>query len=271
MNGYVNRYPEQIRGLIAPNNLSWLTDIREHGCFLQADDRFFSESCYESKKPLIVIWGDSFAASIYPGLKAQQSKMQFGLSQLTTAACPPIFNLEELKFSKNCNYINQEVFDYVVRVKPRVIILSAEWVNKDYPLTNLELREKAYKTLQLLKRALPESSIIMLGTFPIWVDGGPLVKIIETWKKQGDKTAPIPVYLEADTLSTANNVLKDAAVKAGIEFIAPTSILCDQSKCISRTGDSAEELIAIDFGHLSKKGSEYFASQIWDKILPMLR
>src|ERR1019366_10620782 len=42
-------------------------------------------------KPLIVLWGDSHAASLYPGLKAMQDKeADFRIDQFTAAGCPPI-------------------------------------------------------------------------------------------------------------------------------------------------------------------------------------
>jgi len=66
---------------------------RLHTCLLETDDTKaqFTSDCLESRRPLLFLWGDSFAAALYPGLKQLQQSVSFGLAQFTSAGltCSP--------------------------------------------------------------------------------------------------------------------------------------------------------------------------------------
>ncbi|CAF1505536.1 unnamed protein product, partial [Rotaria sordida] len=47
----------------------------------------------------VVLWGDSYAAHLYPGIRA--AKPDFRITQLTVAGCPPIIGYAT-RFHFNC-------------------------------------------------------------------------------------------------------------------------------------------------------------------------
>src|SRR5262249_2394231 len=67
-------------------------EYRSNTCFLdrRQDPTEFRAECSDTKRPLVLLWGDSHAASIYPGLRNLSKSISFGLSQFTASGCPPL-------------------------------------------------------------------------------------------------------------------------------------------------------------------------------------
>jgi len=76
-----------------------------------------------------------------------------------------------------------------------------------------------------------------------------------------------PIMQRAILLNDLDLRLEKLAVTEGAVYISPIKILCKGDECISRVGDRAEDFIAIDYGHFSRNGSEFFIGQIQEKIL----
>jgi len=268
--GLAFRLPKEIRSIIQPVNFRWSEFTREGECYIQDPSMVrHSLSCYEQTRPLLALWGDSHAASLYPGLKKLQSQQNFGLTQLTQSACGPIFGLTNLTFRKNCNEVNQEVFAALIKEQPDVLVLQAAWMHRDYPLSKEELSSKFTGTLNAIRQKLPATKIIVIGPLPKWQDS-PQKVIFMSWKKSYDKTRMPDIMQKAETLDDIDILLKDISGNAGVQFISAIDNLCNIDGCISRVGDDPADLIAKDYGHLSRAGSEYFAEKIKNEIFSAL-
>ena len=69
--------------------LAWQHDVRYHECHLQEPETDMQASeCIEAARPLLLLWGDSHAASLYPGLARLQADKSFGIAQLTQSRVP---------------------------------------------------------------------------------------------------------------------------------------------------------------------------------------
>lgn len=54
--------------------------------------------------------------------------------------------------------------------------------------------------------------------------------------------------------------LRQTSIDLGINYVSLVHILCDASGCLGRLGETAETVVAWDYGHLTKKGAEHLVS-----------
>ena len=68
-----------------------------------------------------------------------------------------------------------------------------------------------------------------------------------------------------------NLALGQLAIASGVAYLSPVDALCNEQGCIAKTGDNPEDFIAMDYGHLSKSGSEFFSKAYQDQLLNLLK
>src|SRR5260370_35634540 len=55
----------------------------------------FADDCVDrGRRPLILVWGDSTAGALMPGLRKAQESRAFGLAQFTASSCIPALNTD---------------------------------------------------------------------------------------------------------------------------------------------------------------------------------
>jgi len=246
----------------------WSNAVREGGCYLQGrNDLNHGELCLESRRPLLVLWGDSHAASLYPGLKTLQEQIPFGLTQWTQGACPPLQDSRS-RFNSNCDIINQRILDAVTEMKPEVVILGAAWVHPEYPDTNEQIVNKLSGMVRILKTRIPTSHIVIVGALPRWSPSLP--EILRDYVKRNGRIPPVylppPENQMNATLQELDGMLKAAAANLGATFICPEEVFCTTSGCLTRTADTPEGLVSFDDAHLNPSGAEFFIAQIGSKL-----
>jgi peptidoglycan/LPS O-acetylase OafA/YrhL len=262
------RFPEQVRVLSNPIDLSWESYIQWDRCHLQDPNKAeHDQSCYQTTRPLVVLWGDSHAASLYPGLKHIQERRGFGLTQLTQAGCGPIFGLEKLIHNPHCNEVNDRVFSSLQTLQPDTLIIHAAWRHDHYPLSNDSLFIKLRDTLTQIKAKLGKTRVILVGPIPRWPDS-PQRSAFNYWRKSVVKTAAVPTYIDATILYDVEVIVSQAAVEGGVEYVSPRDHLCSGAQCLWKVGDDKHDFIARDYGHLSKAGSIFLAERIFPGVLP---
>ena len=230
---------------------------REKDCML--DYKYpasaYKDFCVEKKRPLIFVWGDSHAGSLYPGFKALQDggKYQFGLGERTAAICPPVLGIEPRPL---CQSLNDSSIDAIRQSKPDVVILYAWWHNKRYDLRNLE------STVAEIKKAgVPR--IILLGAVPYWQKALPLI-LMEEWKK-GPPTRLPPLRLKEGLdpdLDEATAIMRARSERMGIEFISGMQFFCNEEGCLTRLNEDAKQPLSYDYGHLSTSAVIYYVEQL---------
>lgn len=264
--GLKSRYPDSYQRFVEKIDFKWPDYVRFDQCHIQSHNLSnHSEICRETKRPLIAIWGDSHASSLYPGFKKLQGVRDIGVQQLTTAGCPPILDLKDLRYKKNCNEINQSVLKTITADQPEILILHAAWTHEQYPLTNDELNQKLKETIQTIQSKLPNTRIIILGTTPRW-KGSPQSESFRYLRGLINKKDPVPMLQTAEKLNDIEKILKSVATDTGVEFVSVIDALCNADSCLARTSDLPQDFTAIDYGHLSKSGSEHLVKEIKNKL-----
>lgn len=257
--GFENRFPDIVRNMMAKGGRTAITEgWRDKDCMLdyRLPPSNYKAFCIEKKRPLVFIWGDSHAGSLYPGFQALQDagKYTFGLGERTAAICPSVLGIEPRPL---CKSLNDDTIQAIRDARPDVVILYSWWHNKRYDLTNLEA------TVQEIRKAgVPR--IIMLGAVPYWKKHLPQI-LLEEWKK-GPVQARPPLRLNDGFLDpevrTATVLMRERAQKMGIEFVSGMDFFCNDQGCLTRTTDDAVQPLSYDYGHLSTGAMVYYVERL---------
>jgi peptidoglycan/LPS O-acetylase OafA/YrhL len=244
----------------------WHEDYRRGTCFLDAtidrSDKFsdFCTSTHARGTPLVMLWGDSHAASLYKGLSVNSNKFHFNISQFTASGCPPVFDFDVIN-SKNCKELNSFVYNKIKDSKPDSLIMSGYWSLYDgkekweqLDFNKLELTINAIKKLGV-------KNIIIIGNLPTYT-----VSQTDMLKKRfRNEKINIRTYRNFnEKIFEINKQLEKFSQQKGIKFFNPLDFLCDNTGCmISLTNDGITPL-AFDYGHLTAEGSIYLVSKFLD-------
>ena len=250
--GFGFRFPPEIRAI---------AQLAKHGnlgfrdkCFLDVPGSEFNSSCIEQgSKPLLLLWGDSTAAALYPGLKNAQATVPFRLARFTASACPPILAAGA---DARCDAANEIVLDLIKSNRPEIVLLHAWWDGtKDL--------EKFRETIDQLK-ALDVKRIVILGPVPVWKRTLPhtLVNFYRLRHTIADRIASGVSGPEGDAR------MEVFSKSAGTEYISAWHVLCNPEGCMTRVGPSASDVIITDKVHLSDTGSDLLIEDIKRNLFP---
>jgi hypothetical protein len=64
-----------------------------------------------------------------------------------------------------------------------------------------------------------------------------------------------------DAPAKIDALMRPFCQRLGVEYISPCEILGGRDGFLVRLGDTADSLVAFDYGHLTKVGSEYLVSR----------
>src|SRR6185369_16968876 len=166
------------------------------------------------------------------------------IAQFTVGACPPILG------SDRCAPLNNDTFYTIGSTKPDVVLLHATWKEG----TDLNgLRE----TISNL-RQLGTPRIIIVGPVPYWKRTLPFL-LVNSYRFQHR----IPDRMTNSVSGSTIDSLMEAFSKGeNVEYISAWKRFCNVEGCLTRTGSSAEDVVALDQVHLSDRGSEFLGEAI---------
>ncbi|HEY4069699.1 MAG TPA: acyltransferase family protein, partial [Burkholderiaceae bacterium] len=238
---------------------------RLHDCLLDPPDmarmasgqKTFSKVCdggaADSGRPLILIWGDSHAASLYPGLHAYALQHGFDVAQFTGSACPPIVEGDIPDKPKGCDELGKVALRKITELKPAIVVLAGYWSRYQAPAAATNgIYPALAGTLNSIRQLSP-ARIVLVGHLPTFFDkqAGIGVRMFEPGKR--DRT-----YKGFDERSRASDgLVRTIAATAGVSFFSPIDLLCNAGGCLLSTSDRELKPIAWDYGHLTAWGSEF--------------
>lgn len=226
--------------------------------------------CAEPGKHKVFLWGDSYAAALYPGLVALQkeTKKSFSIEQFTDGNGSPFFaNLSLADNKKDLVTTNQEKLQILSSMKPEKVVIT--WmVNGSNAIQDPMQAVAGIKdTISRIHQASPGTEIIVIGPVPQWNEN--LVAILlKYWDKFG--TYP-PKYMDYGLNKGVfdwDALLSKELNQDGVMYISALKELCNDQGCITRVGEDVHDLAAADWGHLTPAASRYFIERIKDKLLP---
>ena len=93
----------------------------------------FADTCIDrDRRPLVLIWGDSTAGALLPGLRKAQETRAFGIAQFTSNSCIPALNAD-IPGSPNCRAMNDKVLSLARQIKPDIVVLHGRSISITSP------------------------------------------------------------------------------------------------------------------------------------------
>lgn len=256
-NGLPKRFSQEVLELI-DFNYDYKTVYRVGTCHIESKKKItkpFFNNCeieLNENKKNILIWGDSLAAHLYPGIDEKYGK-DFNIFQRTTGACKPY--LKKNKKSKDiCASINHFIIEEISTLKPSKIFLSGFWKKEDL---------KSIKEVINFLKNKNFSQIYLVGPSPRWHD--PLPKILY---KEYRLKREIPKYLSDENhkkFFELDKIFGDFSAKNSIKYLSPINILCKKNyTCLVKTENASDSIVNWDENHFTEKASKFIFSKFID-------
>jgi peptidoglycan/LPS O-acetylase OafA/YrhL len=269
--GAAFRYPPGVRDFAAfeydPG-----TDYREDACEIDADrvepPYRINTVCLDPAMPgarQVVLWGDSHAASLYPGLRAlQQQGAKIQIAQLTTGGCPPLLGIRLGKRARCLEY-TEWMLGQIELMKPDTVVIGGSWASyarragsADGELAALE------RTVEALE-ASGVRRVVVFGSLPVWTIAQPNVAI-RIWQETGRVPRTTHSYFDVEATRMDARV-GEVIAHTGAVFVSPLQALCDTDGCpLSTTADRAVP-VTWDTNHLTAAGSRLLVQRVAARIL----
>ena len=268
------RYPPALRPLAA-TRYDRQRDLYEDAyrggvCYLGFDLTFtdIGTQCidppHENSK-LLVLWGDSHAASLYPGLRSRLAETGgYRIAQFTESVCPPVLGyISDTR--KNCAEFNQSVIRAIGSLHPDVVVLEGHWSLYAGVNGRTLLESEAIHRTLLALRKVGQFRVVVMGSLPTWKINQPDV-ILRLWQHDRVLEPRTNQHLDTSTIA-ADRVVREAAVGTGARFISPLHLLCTPEGCLLSADPAHVEPVAWDRGHLSREGSRLLIDLAWPQIM----
>jgi peptidoglycan/LPS O-acetylase OafA/YrhL len=250
--GFDSRLPPEIRAMteVPEQTSQW----RIHQCMLDLNhETSFADDCVDqNRRPLILLWGDSTAGALMPGLRKAQESRDFGIAQFTSSSCISAINAD-IPGVPNCRAINDRVLELARQLKPDVVLLHGTWE---------KYLDHVAETVTALKQATG-ARVVVLGPVPVWKRGLPneVLRFFLLYHRL------IPERLKASGSNGYDAEMRAALLPRGAEFMSAWDTLCNTDGCLTRVGDEASDILVSDQVHLTEKGSVFLVQSIIDVLL----
>ena len=231
---------------------------RDRRCALEADqdETAFAPECLadalEHPDQATLLWGDSHAMHLAPGLRALAVP---AFAQLTATSCPPIVGYAA-RGRPHCASINRWVLGWAKSHRPRTVLLAASWPTYDGYAT-------VSGTIAAL-RAAGVPRVILVGPFPSFRE--PVAEQLLLDAASG----PLPERLSSPRLARLERVdgeLRALARAAGALYASPLELLCSERDCLVAPGGDPAQILLFDQSHLTTAGSDYLARRLLEPYL----
>jgi hypothetical protein len=170
-----------------------------------------------------VLWGDSAATALHPGIQAVMGD-RYNIAELTASACPP-FGADYIPLSERplCGEVNAFVLSYIAKTQLDVVLLSAA---PNYP--GVDIAKYTRSTIIALK-LIGIRRVIVVGPPPMWPEAMPKL-ILKAYLKNERADFPDKLDLPSTVESASEAVdqsLKDVSEQAGASYVSAYHTLCD--------------------------------------------
>jgi len=262
------RIPAHFADLV--NRSIHTNQFRERICFLQADQQFseLKPECtarsHDAAKPTLMIWGDSHAAHLYPGISKQPWTANFNLMQITASACEPIHR-NVVGGRPFCPETQLRARKLIEEIKPEILILtgrSLDLKGDPDPSRPGSAKDTDLEGLVAALRNAGVGQVYVVGPVPKWHMALPQLMFIR------NRLHPTNLHhrervVNARELPTQDRALKAATELGGGKYISLMDAMCVKSKCLTLVPTMAEDaIVQFDTEHITTQGSEWLASTV---------
>jgi peptidoglycan/LPS O-acetylase OafA/YrhL len=203
----------------------------------------------------VLIWGDSHAQAIAPGIVRYIPK-NWQVLQIASSGCATNPNIEEPSSSSQCNQSNYFAIKTIRESKPDVVVIAQ---NGGYELNNVQQTVEKLNNLGVKK-------VVFVGPTPHWTSDLPKILARKLNMVIPRKTH---VGIDFDVFAKNDIMKKEIPTTERQTYVDIINLFCDSSGCLTYLGDDPKTgIITWDYGHLTPIASEYLAKNILiDKIV----
>jgi peptidoglycan/LPS O-acetylase OafA/YrhL len=278
LDGVPSRFPGDVQHLVKDFQTEAIQAYRTGTCFLtdvQSSTALESDciSVVRAEDPFVLLWGDSHAAQLFPGLASMQRHKAFNLAQYTVSGCPPIVTFSSMQRA-NCVSINNFVMRRIEALKPHTVILAGRW--------DLYQRGGEWGAIDpAAVRATIDSlvasgveRIVVVGQFPVWTLPPSRIPIrnhqLSMFSGQADRLAELSdvnsAYVDSAAFDAEEKVRRYFTAP-NVRVVSPRTTLCSLDACQLYAPGTPPQPIAWDDSHLTVAGSVYFVSKNAEQML----
>lgn len=231
-------------------------------CFADQSQSFevlFENDCVTgaAARPRIVLFGDSHAAHLLPGVRRIFGERGYRVEQYASASCRSIDHDDS---PKRC----REFYDaFIRRALPRigagdVLLVSSNWTNTLLELPAAELRASLRKLLERLTRT--GAIVVLLGDSPHFHEPPSTFAFKKGMLEAQD------MFMRAEDNDNVNDLLREESRRFPVLFVDPMRAFCARGGEPGCQVRAAGGFLFLDAAHLSALGSEHLARGIWDEF-----
>jgi peptidoglycan/LPS O-acetylase OafA/YrhL len=252
--GFDFRLPAEIRAMASVPTQAKRWRVHECMLDLSVETNFAADCADRDSRPLVLVWGDSTAGALIPGLRKAQETRNFGIAQFTSSSCIPALKAD-IPDNPNCRAMNDKVLTLARDLQPDVVLLHGTW---EKHLDNVAATVAAVKQQT-------RARVVVLGPLPFWRRSVP--NEVLRFYMMHHRLVPPRVIGVARSDSAYDNLMREKLLPLGAEFISAREEMCNAEGCLIRVGDSAGDIIISDQAHLTEKGSDFLIGAIIDRVL----
>lgn len=244
-----------------------------------SDGRITPESCRPRAPVQVIVWGDSHADALYPGVAVWAERRGYAIQQSTMGGCPPLPGVRAIlvpgREHVDCAPFNTSVLQDIARAPElKLIVLIARWplygdVQPSYDINSprveiedasakrgvrIPLEEALDRTLTAIARTGTKARVLIVGPVPELTFNPPLCIAQRRLLKQGEQscwTADSGLPLSRAWIAEAQ-IARVLIRHMAVATVNPTSTLCAQGRCrVAAEG----RLLYFDDDHLSATGA----------------
>lgn len=194
-----------------------------------------------------LLWGDSHAQALSSGLRAV-APQGVQVAQVATSLCRPDVAEYESVPDGRCRRANAFAVASIRALRPGVVVLAQSGA---YTAVDWEALAR-----QII--ALGASRVVVVGPAPQWAPSLPEVVAKQYWGRDFHRVSH---GLAASVLESDRQLKTRLANSTSLTYVSLIDGLCTADGCQATVGDS-KDLLTLDYGHLTPKGSVFVAETI---------
>jgi len=265
LGGYPSRFSPTLRAIANLSLQHPETDWRVHRCyFIPGETDTFAEECTPDKRPgipRVLLWGDSHAAHLYPGLVNLQKQHEFDLIQWTAAGCPPT-RTPLATDEKNCPRLRATALRELPLVAPNTVLLAGAW---ELYLQRGVRAETMIAAVMDDIRWLQQSGIrriVVFGPGPTWNPSLP-TELVRYMGLRRTEEIPVRLGTVSDAVWHLDVAMFARVAAAEARYVSVLNLFCDRSGCrTSGDGEPRPDLLFGDRDHLTVRGSRLLTDAV---------
>jgi peptidoglycan/LPS O-acetylase OafA/YrhL len=245
--------------LEAYNAYDYRQAYRSGNCY-SPDSGVFGDSCLAlaAGKANWLLWGDSFAAHYFSGLRMAADPQTINIMQATQAACMPTFNAAAQGHA-SCRRFASQIDAFLRDHKPDLIILSADWLEYARPPRFDGMIADLKQTISKLN----ELGIVVVLLGPAVQFRARLPSMLMRAHLRQIEARPADFVLP-DIFALDQMMQAALPADAKFSYISVVDAVCPARQCPLTIAGGIP--LSWDHAHLTAEGSAY----VMDRLVPVL-